>query len=431
MHPACSRRLALPKGLAAGLAAALPAGRSVRLAFVFLAVLVAAPPGWAQRPAPADGGAGQGEAAPPPPPQPPVALKAGWGKGVNLEVLDEFTFQLRGRMQLRFTAFVPNENSSANRFNDIAVRRARVNFKAGWRKELSFNLQLGFAPLDIESDQPSPLRDAYLHWSRWRDLQVRVGQMKVPFDRQYLTSSVNLELADRTVAVGELHLERDVGLVVRSDDLFGLGLFQYQLAVMGGEGRNRIGLNAGLLFAGRVQVTPLGTFKDDLTEADLMRHERPKLMLGFAYARNNATVRERSTHGKLYKLGAVTYDHLTADLVFKWYGLAVQGGWLWRRADKSWLVSQTGEIEATRSAYAFWAQASFAPMRWLSFGARYSELFPMEVGTAVVRARELGGYVAGYLVGHDLKLQLDYLYLTGERFEVGNHQVRLQIDAQF
>lgn len=391
--------------------------------------------------APTDAGTPEPAAAPPvpvapaaleAPKKPLVEFFAGWGEGVGIKALaGDLSVSLRGRIQLRFTALVPNENSTSLRTNSFTVRRARLLLKAKYKDELAFTLQLAFAPEEQESDNTIPLRDVHLTWTRFRDLNIRVGQMKVPYDRQYLTSSSSLEFLDRGVGVGEFNLERDVGLMARSDDLFGLGLFGYQLVAMGGEGRNRIGINPGLLFGGRVTVTPLGKFKDDLVEADLERHGKPKLALAFSYVRNNATGREKSTHGKLFKNGVVSYDHLAADLLFKWQGLAVEGAWLWRRGDKAWLEGADGSFELTRSGWAWYAQASYAPMKWLSFGARYGDVFPLASPTGVHRSRELGGYLAGYFLGHDLKVQADYFYLANEDFTVGNHQVRLQVDAQF
>lgn len=381
--------------------------------------------------APAPAAPAPAVSAPPAPKKPPVEFHAAWGKGVGLTVLDDFEFNLGGRVQLRFLALVPNENSASTRVNQFSLRRARISTRVSWKKELSLAMQLGFSAEDLESDLPSPVRDAYLTWSRWRDLNVRVGQFKVPFDRQYLTSSSKVEFVDRTVGTGEFNLERDVGINLGSDDLFGLGLFQYALFMFGGEGRNRLALNAGLLFGGRVSVTPLGTFKDAFVEADLVRHQKPKLMLGFAYARNNSTGREKSTGGKFFKNGTVSYDHLAADLLFKWQGIAVEGGWLWRRGNKAFLEASDGSRELTRSGFAWYAQASYAPLKWMSFGARFGEVYPMAMPTGVHRSRELGGYLAGYLIGHDLKVQADYFYLAKEDFAVGDHQVRVQIDAQF
>jgi phosphate-selective porin OprO and OprP len=385
-----------------------------------------------------DGGVTEIAPAPAPAPAPEtkkkpiVEVSAAWGEGLSFKALEgDLSVTLRPRIQFRFLALVPNENSTAARVNQFTIRRARLLLKAKYKEEIGFNFQLAFAPEEQESDNVNPMRDVYLQWTHWRDLQVRIGQMKVPYERQYLTSSSNLELADRGVGVGEFHLERDVGIMLKSDDLFGLGRFQYAIAVMGGEGRNRIGLNQGLLFVGRVTVTPFGAFKDDLVDADLVKHKLPKLALAFSYGRNNATGREKSTQGHFYKNGVLDYDHLAADLIFKWQGLSLQAAWLWRRGSKAFLEGADGSFELTRSGYAWWTQLSYTPVKYVGFGARYGDVFPMGIPTAVKRSRELGGYVNGYVFGNDLKLTADYLYLTNEDWTVGNHQLRLQVEAQF
>ena len=70
----------------------------------------------------------------------------------------------------------------------------------------------------------------------------------------------------------EFTLDRDLGLDIRSKDLFGLDKLRYYAGVYIGEGRNTsnktIGAgDQGLLYIGRVEIMPLGSF-DDYSEAD-------------------------------------------------------------------------------------------------------------------------------------------------------------------
>ena len=48
--------------------------------------------------------------------------------------------------------------------------------------QLQYGLQLAFGGNDPDADLPSPLLDAFIDYSRLRDLRIRVGQFFVPFD---------------------------------------------------------------------------------------------------------------------------------------------------------------------------------------------------------------------------------------------------------
>jgi hypothetical protein len=364
-------------------------------------------------------------------PKPPAAVSAKWGEGVAVKAGD-FSLQLRGRVQARAEAIVPTPESTVTRVNQVLIRRARVSFVARYTDAWTMNVQLAFSTLDMEPDAPNVLRDANLTWSGLRDLNVRVGQMKVPFGRQRVISSGNQQMVDRSIIISELSLDRDVGLLLRSDDLFGLGgRLSYALGVMGGDGRNRLGTNVGLLYVARVQVNPFSKF-DDLVAGDLDRLEHPRLSIGLAGARNVATVRQRSTIGTTFRSGAVTYDHLAADLLFKWRGFSLEAEALLRYAEQANLVGAT-TTEWARAGWGYYVQAGFSPVQAFEVSARWSQLRPF-VGTdpSFRHQRELGVGVGWYPKKHDLKLQSDFFWLpVGERFDVGSFQLRAQLQLAF
>jgi hypothetical protein len=275
------------------------------------------------------------------------------------------------------------------------------------------------------------LLDGNVTWRRLRDLNIRVGQGKVPFDRQVLTSSSALQFTDRSVVAGELGMDRDVGLQLLSDDLFGLDKrLGYTVGIFGGDGRNRLGPNAGMLFVGRINFRPFGAF-DDLSEGDLKREARPRLAVAVAAARNLDTRRTRSTQGGNFTLGDVDYTHAAADAVFKWRGLSVLAEALYRRADEP--VLQRGPVqELARSAWGAFAQAGYVFLPGWEVVGRYGELHPIEAATSdVTFQREVAGGLSWYLQAHDLKLQTDYSWLPVEGTTAAAHEVRVQLQLYF
>lgn len=360
-----------------------------------------------------------------------ATVRARWGEGVTVSAGD-FSLQMKGRVQARLEAIVPTPGSTATRLNQLLIRRARLSFNAKYGHDWTLYIQLAFATLDMEADAPNVLRDAHLTWSHFRDFNVRLGQTKVPVGRQRLVSSSSLQLVDRSIVVGELNLDRDVGLQLRSDDLFGLGgRLAYAIGVFGGDGRNRFGTNVGLLYVARVQVNPFGSF-DDLTEGDFERLPRPRLAIALSAARNVATVRQRSTTSTTFRLGNTTYDHLAADLHFKWNGFSLMAETLFRDAEREPIVGATG-VEWPRSAWGYFVQAGYSPVQSFDFAVRWAQLRPLP-GTdpSLFHQRELGFGAGWYPMGHTLKVQSDFFWLpVGERFDVGSFQLRAQVQLAF
>lgn len=363
-------------------------------------------------------------------PEPEKAqLSLKFGEGVTFKSGD-VKLNLRGRVQVQALSVFPTEGSSAVRQNAIFVRRARLALKGEFPWKLSMNLQLAFANLDMEADAPNVLRDFNVQWAPLRDVSFKLGQMKVPFDVQRVISSSAQQFVDRSTVTGELNLDRDVGLVMFSDDLFGLHQrLRYAVGVFGGDGRNRIGTNVGLLYGGRIRYSPLGAF-DDKLEGDPDRDPSFRLAFGAGAARNIATNRPRSTTGTPYKLAAFNYTHAAGDVHLKWRGLSLLSEIYWRQADTD---SVTGTVsgaqltEYSRSGWGWFAQLGGYITPWLELAARYGDTQPLgATDPAFKRLREVGGTINLMFLKHDLKLQTDLFWLD----EAGKGRLQLRIQAQ-
>jgi hypothetical protein len=422
-------------GLVLGFALQQAPVESVTEAMVDAGVLAGGPD--ADHPAVTAGDAGVVLPAPVPaaPPKPTATVTAAYGEGVTVSS-GEFRLNLRGRIQVQALTVVPWEGSSAQRQNAFFVRRARLAMKGDFPFKLSMNLQLAFSTLDMEPDAPNVLRDFNLQWAPLRDLSVRLGQMKVPFDVQRVVSSSSLQFVDRSTATGELNLDRDVGLMLYSDDLFGFGgRLRYALGVFGGDGRNRVGTNVGLLYVARVRVSVFGPF-DDKFEGDPERSSTVRLAFGAAIARNVQTNRPRSTTGTPFRLpGGFDYTHATGDVHFKWRGVSALAEVYWRQADEA---SRTGPVgsamvtEYSRSGLGWFAQGGVYVLPWLELVARYGDTQPLgTTDPAFKRMREVGGGVNFMVLKHDLKLQTDVFWLDDGAGRDGRVQGRVQAQVFF
>ncbi|MEW5850776.1 MAG: porin [Myxococcota bacterium] len=419
--------------------------------------------------------AGQQAEPPRPPPTETVTvpvpkLTLAPGKGVLVSTPDDkFGVGVRGGVQLRHTLTVPYSGGKAG--HDLAVRRARVWFFGHLlSKDLQYGMQLGVAGQDLEPDNNSPLLDAYVTWTGMRDLQVRVGQMSIPYTRQRMTSDMLLSFVDRGLGVGEMLLHWDTGLVVMSQDLFGLGgVLSYQAGVFSGDGRNRLGgsvgipdptqlvkkgpwpLNLGgaeqrrgpwgvvlpqlgLLWIARAQIAPLGKF-DDMSEADFGRSSKPRLAFALSAAYNQNTTRERSTWGKTYKLGGFDYFHGGAEAILKVAGLTVALEALCRLATESEHTDvREGQsvVEYSRSALGWMAQTGYMFNDHLEVAARLGAVAPVLGDKAGLKpTHEVAGAWSIFLLQHVLKVQGDYSYLAPTGLKDGVHQLRLQSTLMF
>jgi len=365
------------------------------------------------------------------------------GKGFTVETADgRFGLNLRARIQLRNT-FAYDENQATNELN---VKTLRLIFTGNvLAKDLTYRIQLALGARDFEPGNASPIFDAQVDWKRWKNLNVRVGQYFVPFDRARTTRELALQLVDRHQVVRELTLDRDVGLMLYSDDPFGtkerLG---YALFVGGGEGRNRFGGQPmGPLVVARLIVKPWGNFDDDV-EGDLDRRKTPKLALGVAGAYNSRSTRVSSTYGADFQLGQVDHVHGAVDLVWKWRGWSVTAEGLVRKTLQDELrgtIDGVPTVELTRSGYGYFVQSGVMVHRLVELVGRWDDLYawagtdPAFVELVRSRGRQVVGGLNVYLNGHAFKLQADYSYAFGSAFDrqtdPGAHLVRVQLDATF
>jgi phosphate-selective porin OprO/OprP len=363
-------------------------------------------------------------------PQPTVA--AALGKGVTITSADDkFSIGLRVRAQLRAEALeTPDDDQGP--VARMFVRRMRLALKGKAGSDaLTYAVQFSFAPLDQEPDQYNPLRDAYVNWAAHRDLELRFGQMKIPYGKQRVISSSSLTFPDRTVATGELNLDRDVGLQIHSSDLFGFGhRLGYHLGVFGGDGRNRVATRSGVLAAARLVFAPFGKF-DDLVESDIERGDKPRLSLAVSGAFNENSNRPRSTTGTPYTAGDFDYLHGGGDVMFKWHGFYLLTEAFYRHT-KAKAVTGTVDgapvTEFSRSAWGSFVQASQMLTAHAELATRYSYIKPIDSADPSFRVtHEVGIGASYYFSAHDLKLQAEYANVGHELFgDPNRHELRLQ-----
>lgn len=362
------------------------------------------------------------------------------GKGLILTSEDDqFSLALRLRAQFLYTLVdAPDADQVMHGFQ---IRRARVLASGHvFGKHNKYKVELAMSPRDenVNSGGPTltPLLDWHAEFDYIKDATLRVGQYKVPFNRQRVISSGDLQMVDRSLAQAEFNLDRDVGMHLHAQDLAGLDLFRYYAGVWINEGRDASEMHPlDMMYIARVEVLPFGMF-DDYREGDLERMDKPGLSLGAAYAYLENAANERGILGSPPEDGGTTDIHvMTADLLFKAHGFSLQSEFYYRTGDRTAgdAVDDAGEpipTVAPRDGLGWFVQSGYllgaVPVE---FSGRYSEVRPVGSDSSLSEERELGAAVSWYPGAHSLKLQGDYFRLWEDEIADGTNQFRVQLQV--
>ncbi len=179
-------------------------------------------------------------------------FKAGYNKGFFLES-DDGNYSMRMRLRTQFQFSVNNtdnkETGEKDTATDFNIRRFRIKWD-GHAFRPWFNY---VAQISADNNGNFQLRDAYFDAAYNTQIFPRVGQNKVPFNREELTSSSSLQLVERSIVNEEFAWGRDRGV-----GLYGqlFDMLTYGAGIYNGDGRNGNSVDSNLLYVGRLQLNP-------------------------------------------------------------------------------------------------------------------------------------------------------------------------------
>lgn len=374
-----------------------------------------------------------------------------FGKGIlNISGKDStWSMNFTTRFQLLGSAtWQENEVGSTDFKSNFLVRRARLKFSGfAFTKKLTYKLEIGLSNRDIAgasiytNNADRFIQDAYIQWNFYKNLSLRAGQSKLPGNIERLISSGSLQFVDRSLLNAEFNINRDIGLqLLNEHKLTPTFLIREQFAFSQGDGRNvTVGNMGGYQYTGRIELLPLGAFKNDneMEGSALERETKPKLMISIAYDYNDDAVK---THGNvgdfmeiedglLYQTDVST---VFADVVFKYKGISFLAEYANRAADDPIAVDSqnipTGDVVKTGSAFNIQGGYLF-DSNWEVSG-RFTNLDFDEVVQSEIEEEQYTIGVSKYIVGHHLKVQTDISYATFA--DLGDIvMARLQLELQF
>jgi phosphate-selective porin OprO/OprP len=354
------------------------------------------------------------------------------GSGFSFKSPDEkFALSLGSRIQARYTFTDKDDaNGSAQDVSEWNVRRAKFWLKGhAYTKDLTYKLQVNF-----RDNSEKILEDAFFNYSLLKEAQILVGQDKVPFARQELTSSGSQQFVDRSHATDNFKVGRDIGAMFHGKAVG--GILEYATGWYGGAGQSKTRSSNNNAVAVRVAVNPFGAMK--YSESDVEFSEKPLLSVGSNWYRNvfkKAESNNTALYGKWLKSGnkfaaneKIEVNTAGVDLAFKWMGASLQGEYFWAQGDGD------SAANTKQRAQGYYAQVGyFIIPKHLELAARYSYAdFDCDVPNDL--HAETQGAISYYFNKHNLKIQGDISNIhqqNGSNKPTDDMQYRLQAQIIF
>jgi phosphate-selective porin OprO/OprP len=167
---------------------------------------------------------------------------------------------------------------------EFEAKRMRLKLDGTvYRPWLGYTFQFEFA--DTSGEDDNKVKDAIIEVNRHRLAGVRVGQFKVPFSLQQLTSSGSQEFVDRAITDPKFAPGRDQGIVLHGRTTS--RAFGYEVGAFNGSAESRAQDDQGLMYVGRVVWDPLGEYK--LSESANDHPDKHVLHFGLSARTGEAT----------------------------------------------------------------------------------------------------------------------------------------------
>ena len=362
-----------------------------------------------------------------------------YGDGLGITSADSlYQVKIRFRMQNRITFYDYEDKEDAI---DAQIRRLRLRFDGFiGDPKFEYSIQLSFASGDVgvaeEGKNTNIIRDAMIFYKPTKRWRIGFGQTKIPGNRQRINSSGALQLTDRSINNASFNIDRDFGLHVQHSkqqrDKFS---YIVRGAISSGEGRNWTDFNdTGLAYTGKLELLPFGAFKNDGTnfEGDIMREEKPKLMVSAAYSYNNKAHR---TQGQL---GDVLFDStdiqsLFLDAMLKYNGWAFTYSYMNRNADKifSYNPEDITDFKYVYAGHGHDVQASYTfPKNYELIGRYSNQKVKKEIFNFAPNTNQYSLGLTKYIWEHAFKLQAELTYedLKFHDANKSNWYARFQIE---
>jgi phosphate-selective porin OprO/OprP len=356
-----------------------------------------------------------------------------WDDGATTLLFpDRAQVRIANRLQLRYTHEWPGAEGG-EAIGSFRVRRAKFKVD-GWihRPWLLYELQTDWTAL-AGSNPGALLEDACVSVDLTRGARrfmLKLGQFKVPFGRQELTSEGAQQLVDRALVSNTFARGRDAGLQV-----WGRALgdrVEWRGGVFNGNGLTRpANDNAAFQWNARVMVQPngrvplaegMGNGGPLYSEADFESNGRVLWALAVNFERNDR-------HGSTPHVDLAD-DVWGFDGMMKFRGAFVTGEYYRRRRQPE--GEDGGPAPPAFRSDGWFVQGGYlvGRARQLELAARYGSMDPTDAAGGNDR-REWRLGASYYANRHALKVQADYGRLRDRAAGVADGELRVQVQLGF
>lgn len=379
-----------------------------------------------------------------------------FGKGIQIYGKDStFHIKFGMRFQNLFTTDwrVQDEMGGSGGLEDFTsnflIRRARFKFNGfAYTPKLTYKFELGLSNRDIgngdveNNNAPRYILDAFIVYNFYKNMSIKVGQGKLPGNRERVVSSGNLQFVDRSRVNSRFNIDRDFGIqLINHHKLGGNFVMKELFAFSQGEGRNITAgnLGGGFDYTFRTEFLPMGNFTskgDYATISDLKREKTPKLAVGVTYNINDNAVKSRGQNGSFIQDASGNYLGKTlqtffVDAIFKYQGFSFMGEYADKQTsdDNPLVFDEFGDLAGTfyTGRGLSLSMGYLLDSNW-EIAARYTTVNPDDVVANNETEYTLG--LNKFIVGHKLKIQTDLSYRdvtdSDDRFSW-----RIQMDLHF
>jgi len=352
-------------------------------------------------------------------------VKVKYDKCAVIKTTDNnFSLKFNFRFHGLFSYENPDNGATQSTFS---VRRARIlasgNAFFPW---LKYGTQITLEGSNVA------MRDAYMEVSYFKWMILRIGQYKVPFDREFLNGGFNLQLIDRSIASSIFSLQRDIGLQVSGKRI--LDTFDYSVGVFNGSGANQNNVDNDYMYVGRLVWSPFGSYP--YWESAVDEPPTPKYALGLAGAYMPGLESEERTilAGQLGNSSIVPVEsdvtQWTADFAYKYQNFSFMSGYHYRNI-KPKALSTFEE----QDAWGIYFQSGYflVPGKF-EIAGRYAFVEPDNPGLITDnKETELTFGFNYYFQGHKMKTGINYSLFSMEKLpgDEEEHAVKASVIMQF
>ncbi len=296
--------------------------------------------------------------------------------------------QVQGAFLVGDDSLIENWDPATTR--GFRLRRGRLGFHGDYDNMLGLNLVLNLYEQDAGGNTIHAA-NIVLRPATWAN--IALGTAPLPFSRGSMTSSARLQMIERAVTTTQLTPESQLGAAFLGS-LFG-GILEYAGGVYnGGPGYTKADRGDGLLYAARLQISPVGPMSSDESDYD---QSPARVALGADYYYNDDS--------------SVVTNAASVDLRFKWKGLALTGEYLMDRREPEDNPELPPSLPDTTEREGWYVQAGyFVVPKMVELAGRYEWYDDQkDIGNAGDLWLASGGLNMFFFDGY-LKTQLNYIH---------------------